>query len=441
MSGLRDAARARLGELGADDAPADGLRRATLEIEAEGRVELVTVTLRPDGTLLVSATDGQNDGPHVRAALTLLAAMPTAGGTRRVSMAPPKPSTAPGPWDDGPEAAEDATSSPGTVASVSPLADALEDLMVAAVRHGANEGLGKPAVSEAIARVEEAVAKSPDPRGLTRFIGRLYTMLATRDAAGLARVLDGASRLVSALRRTDLPKEERRRVEAWLGGATRTQLFDQELVEIGREWIAGFKRGALQRRYLVSLHSGEIYREERRRNEPGSVGPCPRKVVAGLAEHHAWSTPSEMRLLQYAVSPEVAEHDWDRLAELALADFGELGPRYRAALKGDPALAEPVVWLAVHDIDVHRLLVFDKNDTALPLRDDPTRAEPGTALAPRVPARDDTGRLARIRQVALGSDAVRCIGGRLSDAGSVLWLEPFALLVSRDGESHFERLR
>ncbi len=428
MSGLHDAARTRLQELGGLESGAE-LTRATLEIEADGRIELVTVTMRPDGTLLVSATDGRDDGPHVRAALSLLS-----GTVLRTS---DRPGT-----ETARESLMPAPTSPS--GSVSPVADALEELMLATVRHGARKALGAPAVKLAIQQLETVLGK-PQPRGVTRFIGRLYTVLAAQDPDGLARVLDGATRVVSALRRSgELPSEEKRRIEAWLGHERgRTTLNDQEFIEIGREWVAGFNRGALQRRYLVCLHTGTMYREERLRSEQGSVGPCPRKIVAGLAEHHPWSSPSEMKLLQYAVTPTVDEADWERLVSMAVADFDQLAPAYRAALKGDPALAEPVALVTVHDIDVDRMLVYDAHDAVLPLRDDPTRAprREGDAETADDKWADHTGRLERIRQVALESDGVRCIAGRLSDAGSVLWLEPFAVIATKDGETRFERLR
>ncbi|HJL44620.1 MAG TPA: hypothetical protein RMG45_02245, partial [Polyangiaceae bacterium LLY-WYZ-15_(1-7)] len=60
---LPDAARAALEALRADEGGAGEVRRVSLEVTAAGRTELVTVTLKEGGALLVAATDGRQDGP------------------------------------------------------------------------------------------------------------------------------------------------------------------------------------------------------------------------------------------------------------------------------------------------------------------------------------------------------------------------------------------
>ncbi|MFA9412825.1 MAG: hypothetical protein ACERK0_16290, partial [Deltaproteobacteria bacterium] len=64
---LRDVAIKRLRSLGATTAEGS-VRRLTVDIEVDGRVEMVTLSLRDDELQCVSS-DGRIDGPHVLAAL------------------------------------------------------------------------------------------------------------------------------------------------------------------------------------------------------------------------------------------------------------------------------------------------------------------------------------------------------------------------------------
>ncbi|MEM9072466.1 MAG: hypothetical protein AAGE52_28425, partial [Myxococcota bacterium] len=120
------AARERLESL--DGASPGEVRRVTFEVEAEGRTELVTVTLQEDASLLVSATDGNASGAHVRAALSLLA------GTY-VSDAANQPAPNPAPTGSSAE---------------SELASAVDDLLLAVVRRGVADAYGTASVDEAI---------------------------------------------------------------------------------------------------------------------------------------------------------------------------------------------------------------------------------------------------------------------------------------------------
>ena len=63
------------------------VRRLTMDIEVEGRVELVTLALRNDELQCVSS-DGRNDGPHVMAALKFIA-----GTESREASSPPGEAT------------------------------------------------------------------------------------------------------------------------------------------------------------------------------------------------------------------------------------------------------------------------------------------------------------------------------------------------------------
>ena len=156
---LRDIAVRHLQAAGA--AAGDGVvRRLTIDMEVEGRVEMVTLSLR-EGELQCVSSDGLNDGPHVMAALRFVA------GTD--------------PRDD--------SSPPGPIASIggrtleqpppNDLAEALDDLVTAVTRVGVDKAQYAPSVDAALERVV-GVAPQPTPPGLGRFIGRLQHELHRR---------------------------------------------------------------------------------------------------------------------------------------------------------------------------------------------------------------------------------------------------------------------
>lgn len=403
MSQLRTSSRELLSKLGGP-VPGD-VRRATLEVSADGRVELVTVTLQPDGSLLVAATDGTSDGPHVRAALRLLAGLaPEPSEDPRESLPPPGPS----------EPARH------------PLGDALDELLLAVARHGVDAATNAASVTEALERLVEIVGKSP-PAGIARFIGRFRLALGRRDVAAVARLLDGAARFAAQLREGSTDTEARRARGTWLGRPNdpetpRETVYDRTLVEVGREWVAGLSRASLQRRYLVCTVTGEVFREERNRVELGSVGSCPRLVLAGLVEIELGGNPRAMRLLQYAVSPRISSETWERLGELAVPSVEELRPRYRAAMKASPALAEPFALIATKAIDPGSLVLDDGCGGKLPLRGGPSGVD------------------VRVRSM-VESGALRWVAGRIDDLDGMLVMEPFALALDGDHGVRFERLR
>lgn len=403
MIQLRTSARELVAKLGG---PVGGdIRRATLEVTVEGRVELVTVTVQPDGALLVAATDGSSDGPHVRAALRLLAGLaPESSDDPRESLLPPPP----------------------VEAARHPIGDALDELLLAVARHGVDSATNAASVNEAVDRLVEVAGKSP-PFGLARFVGRLRLSLQRRDAALVARLLDGAARVAVLVREGSTDAESRRVRAAWLGRPNdpetpRETLHDRSLVEVGREWIAGLSRASLQRRYLVCTTTGEVFREERPRTESGSVGSCPRLITVGLAEIELGGAPRLLRLLQYAVTPRIGAEVWARLGELAVPSVDELRPRFRAATKASPALAEPFVVLAARAFDASTRCVEDPTGGVLPLRGGPAGVEA------RVVAATEAG-------------ALRWVAGRVDDSESTLVMEPFAIATEVDGKIVFDRLR
>lgn len=405
MTHLASAARELLESL--DTEGSGEVRRVTLEVTAEGRAELVTVTLQPDGSLLVASTDGKQSGPHIRAALELLSG----------AYSPPTVQARP---SIPPQAAS-------TTSARTELANATEDLLVAIVRHGVDEAYGTASVNSAIDGVLAALAK-PTPMGIARFIGRIYTELASHDVHAVARVLDGATRFVAHLRAEEpLPEDDRKRIAAWIGrdddfDPARETLHEKTLVEIGREWMAGTERGSIQRRYLMLTSTGEIFCEERHRTQSCSVGPCPRVVTVGLAEIKPGPVPRRIRPLQYAVSVAGEAEDWERVAHNAVRSVEDLAPRYRADVKAYPALAEPVAVVSVDEVHVARSRILTPAGDVLPLR-----------LAPGVGERID----------AIKADhPIVWMAGRLrDDAEGRIALDPFSAGLEVDEGIGFERLR
>ncbi len=392
-----------------DEGPAGEVRRAVLEVTYEGRSELVTVTLKPDGALFVVASDGNTSGPHVRTALELLAGLydqrrPSSTGASIPPKAPP-----PNPREE--------------------LAAAVDDLLLAVVRQGVAEAYGTMSVDQAIEGVIEAAGK-PVPHGLGRFVGRLRAALADRDVHTTARLLDGASRLVQNLR-ADFDgrstSEARAHLAAWLGRPTdldlrRRTVQERALVEVGREWVSGVERHALQRRYLVEVATGEIFAEEEPRTGVGSVGPCPRRIVVGLGEVHPGPAPRRLRPLQYSVGIDLTSEVWEQVASVAVHSAEDLGPRYRSEIKSFPALAEPVALVRATRLDPRRGVL---------------RTPAGDTLALRFQEGVGEHLLQRV-----GACSVRWVFGKLYDSPEgQLALDPISVGLDVHGVMAFERLR
>ncbi len=396
---LREAAALRLRTLGAPDSEAS-VRRLTIDVEADGHIETVILSLR-DGELRCVASDGREDGPHVVAALKVLA---------------------------GPELRED-SSPPGTSAfgptgpvDASPLDDlgeALDDLLTAIARVGVQKAQYAPSVDAALERVI-ATAPQPTPAGLGRFIGRLQLELGVADLGRVARMLEGSSKLVTAIRsQRSLPDVEER-LRAWLGarpGASPRieMLYDRTMLEVGREWLSGADRASVERRYLVDVESGRVYREDRPRNAAASLGPCPRALHVGLAEVEPGPAPHRLRVLQYEVHPDVQTDVWDLLQQAASWSFAGVTEGYRQAVKAYPALSEPFALVAPHRIERNGIFkAFDTEGHQLVLNRSERR---GAALA-------------FYDLLAEGLEP-SWLAGRLTDVGNTLCLAPFAV-GSRD---------
>lgn len=392
---LRDIAVRHLRSLGVTNAEG-AVRRLTMDIEVEGRVEMVTLGLRDDELQCVSS-DGRSDGAHVMAALKFIA-----GRERRDDSSPPNT----------------VTSIVGQSREQVPpneLADALDDLLTAVTRVGVDKAQYAPSVDAALERVIR-VAPQPTPSGLGRFIGRLQQEIRSGEHRRVARILDGAARLAEALRVNEPTPDSEQRLEAWLGtraGSTaKTELlYDRTMIEIGREWLSGTERASIERRYLIDIRSGSIYREDRPRNATASLGPCPRQLRVGLAEVEAGPAPQRIRVLQYEVQPDVPQGSWDRIEQVASRNFAKVTDGYRQAVRAHPSLSEPFALIAPYRIECNGIFkAFDADGRQLLLN----RSERRGAV------------LAFYDLLAEGAQP-SWVAGRLTDTGATVCLSPFAL--------------
>lgn len=396
---LREAAIRQLGSLttAADD---EAVRRVSIDVEVKGRVETVILSLRERELRCVSS-DGLNDGPHVAAALRFVAGFEM-----------PDASLHPGP----PVAQSDAEEPQAP----NELADALDDLLTAVTRVGARGAQYAPSVDATLERLLEA-APRPTPSGLGRFVGRLQRELRSENPQGVARMLDGAARLVEALRHGAPSDESKHRIDAWLGrkpggNAQVERLYDRTMVEVGREWLSGAERATTERRYLVDVQTGAVYREDRPRNAVASLGPCPRELRVGFAEVDAGPAPRRIRVLQYEVEPDVRSDTWERLKQTASCSFPEVIDAYRQSLSTDPALAEPFAVIKPYRIERNGVFkAFDPEGHQLVL----DRSERRGAV------------LAFYELLAAGIEP-DWLAGRLTDTGATMCLTPFAV-GTRDG--------
>lgn len=414
---LREAARRALERIGEAE-PSGEVTRVTVDVALDGKSELVTLVLR-DGELAWSTSGGEG---HVAAALRWLAGAPEPAPAVRVTPETEMPAQRV-TWPPA-EADHDAEAR----AARARLAEALEDLVTVVVRAGAG-GAESPSVAESLERLRRE-APLPTPMGLARWLGRLKGALDARDVELVARLLDGAGQLAEDLRRDKPSAEVRRRVAGWMGsageiGAPVQRLSDRVLVEIAREQLPSSERGGIERRHLVDLQSGEVFREERTRTSPvASVGPCPRLVNVGLADVEDGAAPRRLRLLQYVVSLELGKEELERIEANAYRRFSALAERYRELVERQPGQAEPFAVVAPRSFEQNGgPLLRDDEGLPLPLAraDDPAAVE---VLARHCP-----------------TSGPRWVAGRLCDAGGVLMLVPCSVGLPEGDGTRFVRLR
>lgn len=409
--GLREAARRALAELG--EGPAGEVTRVTLDVKIDETAELVTVALRA-GALRWS-TSGTD--LHVRAALSWLAGT----DARRTTPEPPARLSWSPPSMEAP--VEEANETPARVR----LADALDDVVTEVVRAGVNTP-DSPSIAESLERLRKELPL-PLPSGIARWLGRLRVSLDRGDAADVARLLDGASRLAANLRKDKPGIEGKRFVVGWLGTGGELggveRMSDRTFVEVARELLASSERGGVERRYLVDLHDGEVFREERSRSEPvASVGPCPRVINVGLAEVEEGPTPRRIRLMQYAVTPALGNEELRQVEANGYRRFEALADGYRTSVTAYPGQAEPFA-------------------VVVPARWNGKRAQPICYDAEDVPlafARaDDPAAVEVLAQFV--TPAPRWVAGRLVDAKGYLLMIPCVIAVDDGEATRLHRLR
>jgi hypothetical protein len=366
-----------------------GLRRMNLEIAGEQ----VTLFTR-DGRLRELCTCGVERCEHVAVVLRFLAEGAAQASPNEVRV---RSSVRPPP----PEAEKVA------------LAAAFEELCVACARAGI-EARDSPSIKQALEQLLQA-APEPVPLSLARWIGRFRDALSFGELGELSRLLDGALNFAEQLREDAFSALEQRR--AWLDEADGGDaLSEVTLVEVAREWITGLDRASIERRYLIELVSGQVYSEERRRNEATvSVGPCPRLAQVAFAEVDSATRPPRAKLLQYTVSLQVPEAPWQRVVSLAETELGVLRERFAADLRASPALAEPFAIFAPAQIEIAANALTDSRGERLALRSDPNLSGIDALLA-----------------ATRGADVV-CVLGRLLGRASGLLMKPLSVVV-RSGD-------
>jgi hypothetical protein len=424
------------------------LERMTIDVPGPNGSELVSLRAR-GGELSWSCTCGAARCEHAQAALALLAEAPA-----RSSSIPPAQVPAPAPA----LSAEQESALPPLPAAVArevlavtpadgtaishdrrtlpapeprsgidrrALADSLDDVLVAVTRSGV-AAKGSASVSDAFARLRRA-APVPLPLPLARWLGRLELALAHADADEAALVLAGAALLVEDLRAPALPDRERdARLQAWLGapGSAHVgpRLTDRTLLEIAREQLAGATRSSIERRHLIDVDSGQMYREERVADgDPTSLGSCPRLLTVWLATLEPGPPPARVHVLQYTATPAIDDAVWERLAQHAERDFATVAARYRAEVEPFPGSSEPFALVA----------------PSQPPSEDALRDAQGRALALIGPSGSHS-----LRALALEREGSELLWlcGRLCAPHGALSLRPAGAAVRRAGGVHYVQL-
>jgi hypothetical protein len=402
--------------------------RVTLDITSNEQREVVTLHLR-DSKLIWSCTCGRRTCAHVAAALSWISGELDTPARNEVEPKHTIKATTSAwshlSWPPDLRTLEDFDQA--ARADIAALAASLEELAAIIVNCGTDAGL-TASVETAIGRLIE-IAPKPLPLGISRWIGRLKVALIDRSVEGVARLLDGASKLV-----TDLCSETRdmtavERVVSWLGAysadkRTIERISDRSLLEIAREWMDGTERYAIEKRYLVDLHNGEVFREERARDfSSASLGPCPRLVSVSLAAVEQGAQPRRVRLLQYSTAVTIPDEAWKQLASWANRTFAPLQEIYHRAVTNFPGLTEPFVVVAPAQVarDPHPVPV-DESGHPLPL----------------AAARDPYA--LKVLDALTANQRPEWIAGRLVDAQGTLMMRPLSFGVTHTGQFLHVRL-
>jgi hypothetical protein len=412
MSALRDAALSRLDEL-ANEAGAVveelQIERLTCDIRDGRHTELVTLRVA-DGRLQTSCTCAEPGCAHVRVALQLIAKSPSAAPADRIERASVELRVA--QERSRQERAER-------------LCEPLADVVTAVVRAGvATER--DASVLETLSRVERALPP-PLPVGLSRWLGRMREALELQDVVLVAQALAAATLVAHDLKKPVLDAVARMRLITWLGPASSDgpeRLSDRRMLELAREWVSGTQRNQIERRYLLDLDSGEVFREESvRRESMSSLGPCPRSIGVSLAEVELSGAPRRLRLLQYTTTPEIERESWAAVSSWAERDTDAIAARYRAGQQQLGALSEPFALIAPDTLragSVPKLIC--ERGAPLPLSAD-----------------DEPGVLRQVEDV-FHAGLPAWIAGRLVERAGQLTLRPLALGSASGTEFRYERL-
>ncbi len=298
------------------------------------------------------------------------------------------------------------------------LADGFDALLLAVVRSGVSAA-GSPSVRDATDRLI-AIAPSPMPLGLSRWLGRLHEGLQRADVGQTARVLEGARMFSDELRASHLTPQQVARRNAWLapmpvGQRSVQPLESATLLEVAREWLSGVERGAIERRYLLDLEEGEIVREERARSESEiSVGPCPRVLHVAFGEVEPFGAPRRVRLLQYTVSVRPTAQQWAQTEPFAKRLVRHVAEAYETAVSVCPALVEPFMLVVPRKVELsHKPMWLDAEGQRMSL------------------AEDSAHPIAELLQQASERGRIMWIAGRLVGLAQGLVLKPVSLLIER----------
>ena len=198
----------------------------------------------------------------------------------------------------------------------------------------------------------------------------------------------------------------------WPGASPKVDLlFDRTMIEVGREWLSGTERASVERRYLVDIASGQVYREDRPRNAAASLGPCPRQLHVGMGEVEPGPAPQRIRVLQYELQPDVPAESWGHVQQVASRRFAQVMEGYRRSVHSDPALAEPFALIAPYRIERNGIFkAFDADGHQMVLN----RSERRGAV------------LAFYDLLSQGIEP-SWVAGRLTDTGGTVCMTPFAL--------------
>ncbi len=330
------------------------------DLPEEARIRALSVLSEHDGVLRSEMAQLGDEEGVVRldsgiqvapdAALTGVGAVPLTQGRRQGSASTP------------PAAA------PVRLLGRERLAEWLENLIVSILRAGVDSASASPTV-RALLRPDPEEEPLPASLILARWAGRLRRALQAHDALMVLLLLEGGRLAAAALKES----ETNPLAELWLGkwvlqGRNEERYYGRALVELGRERVDGWNRGALERRHLVDPATAEVFCEWARHQETGlSVGPCPRLVTVALASAQRLPGPTWLHLHQYSVSPFIESVTFEALAAQAHRRVDTILDAYFEGQRRAPGISEPFVVFAPEPGSSSPLTPVGTDNRTLPL--------------------------------------------------------------------------